>query len=96
MIAAANALMSLGKGTFEAMRGEDEDRQTKSRRFLEQVAREAEIEGMGRQARLDMSAKSADQEDRAEYWGTTIVRGLGVLLLIGLMAWIILSLLLQA
>ena len=78
------------------MRGEDKDRETESRRILEQVAREAEAEGMGRHARPDMSAEGADKEDWAEYWGTRIVRGLGVLLLIGLLAWMILSLLLQA
>ena len=51
---------------------------------------------MGRQARPVMSADDADKEDWTEIWGTRIVRGLGVLLLIGLLAWIVLSLLLQA
>ena len=78
------------------MVGEDKDRQAESRRILEQVAREAEIDGMGRQARPVMSADDADKEDWTEIWGTRIVRGLGVLLLIGLLAWIVLSLLLQA
>ena len=78
------------------MPGGDKDRQTESRRILEQVAREAEAEGMGRHARPEMSAEDADKDDWAEYWGTRIVRWLGVLLLVGLLAWIILSLLLQA
>ena len=76
------------------MRGEDKDRGTELRRILEQVAREAEFDG--RQARPVMSAEDADKEDWAEILGTRIVRWLRVLLLIGLLAWIVLSLLLRA
>ena len=84
------------------MGSENSEREAESRRILERVVREAEAGGtsavtrMARQARDHMGAEDTDKEDWAEYWGTRIVRGLGVLLLIGLLAWMILSLLLQA
>ena len=70
------------------MSGEDKDREAELRRILERVDLEAEV--MGRQARPDTSAEDADKEDRAQYWRKRIVWGLGVLLLIGLVAWMFL------
>jgi hypothetical protein len=77
------------------MSGEDRDREAESRRILARVAREAEADGASArtagQARHDRDAEEADKDDWAEYWGTRIGRGLGVVLLIGLLAWLILS-----
>jgi hypothetical protein len=78
------------------MGGEDAKRQAESRRILERIAREAEADGasarMATRGRGHADAENADNEDWAEYWGTKIGRGLGVVLLIGLLTWLIFTL----
>jgi hypothetical protein len=78
------------------MSGEDAKRQAESRRILERVAQEAEPDRaaarVAKRGRDHAGAEDADNEDWAEYWGTRIGRGLGVVLLIGLIAWLILFL----
>jgi len=78
------------------MSGEDAKRQAESRRILERLAREAEADGvparLARRGRDQPGAGDQDNEDWAEYWGTRIGRGLGVVLLVGLLIWIVLSL----
>jgi hypothetical protein len=74
------------------MNGDDKDRQAESRRILERVAREVEADGGSARARNDLRAEDADSEDWAEYWGARIGRGLGVILLIGLLVWLFLVL----
>jgi hypothetical protein len=78
------------------MSGDDAKRQAESRRILERVAREAEPDRAAareaKRGRDHASAGDTDDEDWVEYWGTRIGRGLGVVLLIGLIAWLILFL----
>jgi hypothetical protein len=74
------------------MSGDNEDRQAESRRILERIAGEADVDGASatkRPNRPVRTGEGADSEDWAEYWGTKIGRALGLLLLIGLLIWMI-------
>ena len=73
------------------------DRETESQRILDRVAREAEgggslISRTAQRVRGHMNAEDADKADWAEYWGTRIGRGLGILFVVGLLIWFILFL----
>lgn len=77
---------------------DDSREQDESRRIIERVAREAHSGSspavrMVRRARDHIAATDADRDDWAEYWGTRIGRIAGLLLMVGLIAWILLFLL---
>jgi hypothetical protein len=79
------------------MSGQDSDREAESRRILDRVSREAESGGSfvsrtAKRARDHMTAEDADKDDWAEYWGTRIGRGLGIVLLVCLLIWLFLFL----
>ncbi|MFU0507189.1 hypothetical protein [Pseudaminobacter sp. NGMCC 1.201702] len=77
------------------MADRDKDRSAESRRILERVRLEADSGGGSlisrgmRRARNHMTASDADPEDRIEYWGTRIGRILGLIICIGLLAWLL-------
>jgi hypothetical protein len=78
-----------------SMSNRDSDGKTESRRILDRVSREAESGGSfisrtAKHARDHMAAEDADKGDWAEYWGTRIGRGLGIVLLVCLLIWLIL------
>ncbi len=70
--------------------------ETESRRILARVSRAAESGGRSvddratRGARDHVLAADVEQNDWAEYWGTRIGRILGVVLVVGLIAWLVL------
>jgi hypothetical protein len=75
-----------------AERQEDE---SESHRILERVAREttpgsaAFIARTAKDARDRLAAADADRSDPIEYWGTRIGRMLGLIIAIGLLAWLV-------
>lgn len=74
------------------------ERRAESRRILERVSREAEsgghsaIDRAARRARDHVTAADVDRDDWIEHWGTRIGRALGLVLLAGLIAWLVLYL----
>lgn len=79
------------------MSSQHKDGKTESRRILDRVAREAEgggslISRTAQRVRGHMTAEDADKADWAEYWGTRIGRGLGILFVVALLVWFILFL----
>lgn len=75
----------------------NKDRENESKRILDRVAREAEgggslISRTSQRVRGHMTADDADKADWAEYWGTRIGRGLGILFVVCLLIWFILFL----
>jgi hypothetical protein len=73
---------------------ERHDSETESRRIFDRVARETDPAGhsfLSRKARGmrdHVTAADADRADPIEVWGTRIGRTLGLLLTLGLMAWL--------
>ncbi|UGY09963.1 hypothetical protein [Phyllobacterium pellucidum] len=66
---------------------------TESRRILERIERETAVHGnaiVGR-AKRHFSAQDADAADPIEIWGTRIGRLLGLLVLIAMFIWLIVS-----
>lgn len=79
------------------MNSQHKDGETESRRILDRVAREADgggslISRTAKRVRGHMVAEDADKADWAEYWGTRIGRGLGILFVVCLLIWFILFL----
>ena len=76
----------------------ESERKAESRRILERVSREAEsgghsaIDRAAKRARDHVTAVDVDRDDWVEYWGTRIGRMLGLLLLAGLIAWLVIYL----
>ncbi|MET3522564.1 hypothetical protein EN858_16135 [Mesorhizobium sp. M4B.F.Ca.ET.215.01.1.1] len=72
-----------------------QDSDTESRRILERVERETSPGGTSfitrtaKGARDHVSAADADRSDPIDYWGTRIGRVLGLLIAIGLLAWLV-------
>ena len=71
-----------------------QDDEKESRRILERVARETTPGGTfvtraAKDARDHMSAADADRSDPIEVWGTRIGRTLGLIIAIGLLAWLV-------
>jgi hypothetical protein len=75
---------------------ERQDSDRESRRILERVARETDPAGNSFVARSTKGvrdhiiAADADRADLIEVWGTRVGRTLGMLLTLGLMAWLVL------
>lgn len=73
----------------------DSDSQRESRRILDRVAREADssgfatlgsaVDAMRRQA----NAKTPHDVDPIEYWGTKIGRGLGLVITVAIIVWLV-------
>ena len=68
--------------------------EAESGRILDRVAKESDPSGSfairaTRKVQSHMRADDADQEDRAELWGTRIGRVIGVILLVVLAGWLI-------
>jgi len=74
---------------------ERRDDESEARRILERVARETEPGGASpvmraaKGARDHVMAVDADLSDPIEYWGTRIGRVLGLVIAIGLLAWLV-------
>ncbi|MDX8478299.1 hypothetical protein RFN28_07370 [Mesorhizobium sp. VK24D] len=74
---------------------ERRDDEKESRRILERVARETTPGGASfiartaRGARDHVTAADADRSDPIEVWGTRIGRTLGLIVAIGLLAWLV-------
>ncbi|AZO10733.1 MULTISPECIES: hypothetical protein [unclassified Mesorhizobium] len=74
---------------------ERRDDDTESRRILERVARETTPGGKSFIARTvkgahdRVTAADVDRSDPIEYWGTRIGRMLGLIIAIGLLAWLV-------
>ncbi|MDX8465553.1 hypothetical protein RFM26_07630 [Mesorhizobium sp. VK23B] len=74
---------------------ERRDDENESRRILERVARETAPGGASfvaraaKDARDHMTAADADRSDPIEVWGTRIGRTLGLIIAIGLLAWLV-------
>ena len=74
---------------------ERHDDEKESRRILERVARETTPGGTtfvaraAKDARDHMSAADADRSDPIEVWGTRVGRTLGLIIAIGLLAWLV-------
>ncbi|CDX25547.1 conserved hypothetical protein [Mesorhizobium sp. ORS 3324] len=71
-----------------------DDDEKESRRILERVARETVpgasfIARAAKGARDHVAAADADRSDPIEYWGTRIGRTLGLVVAIGLLAWLV-------
>ncbi|MEW6633606.1 MAG: hypothetical protein AB1440_22275 [Pseudomonadota bacterium] len=72
-----------------------QDDEKESRRILERVAREtapggtAFVARAAKGARDHVNAADADRSDPIEYWGTRIGRTLGLVIAIGLLAWLV-------
>ncbi|CAN7194257.1 hypothetical protein [Mesorhizobium sp. LjNodule214] len=68
---------------------------TESRRILERVEQETAPGGnsfvarTAKGARDHVTAADADRADPIEIWGTRIGRGLGLIIAIGLLAWLV-------
>jgi hypothetical protein len=72
------------------------DDESESRRILERVARETVPGGAAsfvartaKDARDRVTAADVDRADPIEYWGTRIGRTLGLIVAIGLLAWLV-------
>ena len=71
------------------------DDDSESRRILERVARETTPGGASfiartaKGARDHVAAADADRSDPIEVWGTRIGRTLGLIIAIGLLAWLV-------
>ncbi|RWL95889.1 MAG: hypothetical protein E5X80_32785 [Mesorhizobium sp.] len=74
---------------------ERRDDESEARRILERVARETAPGGASfitrtaRSARDHVTAADADRSDPIEVWGTRIGRTLGLIIAIGLLAWLV-------
>lgn len=74
---------------------ERRDDETESRRILERVARETTPGGASFVARAakdahdHVTAADADRSDPIEVWGTRVGRTLGLIIAIGLLAWLV-------
>ncbi|WP_192249658.1 hypothetical protein [Mesorhizobium silamurunense] len=74
---------------------ERRDDENESRRILERVARETAPGGTSfvaraaKDARDHVTAADTDRSDPIEYWGTRIGRTLGLIIAIGLLAWLV-------
>ncbi|RWD48185.1 MAG: hypothetical protein EOS36_31620 [Mesorhizobium sp.] len=74
---------------------ERQDDENESRRILERVARETTPGGVSfvaraaKDARDHVTAADADRSDPIEVWGTRIGRTLGLIIAIGLLAWLV-------
>ena len=66
----------------------DEERRAESRRIIGRVGAESDA-SMATRVRDHMAGRDADEKDWAELWGTRIGRGLGAILLIYLVWWIV-------
>lgn len=76
------------------MNSKDEKNEAESRRILQRVSQESDPGGSliartARRARDHINAEDADKGDWAEYWGTRIGRGLGIGLVVLVVAWFI-------
>ncbi|MEO5756511.1 MAG: hypothetical protein ABIQ51_06610 [Mesorhizobium sp.] len=75
-----------------------QDSDKESRRILERIASETDPSGTSfvaraaKGARDHVSAADADRSDPIEIWGTRVGRVIGLLLALGLMAWLVLFL----
>lgn len=70
------------------MNHRDKDAEAESRRIINRVGAETEA-SMTQRAKNHMAGRDADENDRAELWGTRIGRWLGLALLIYLVWWLI-------
>lgn len=75
----------------------DIDAEAELRRIPERPAGERQggdslLARKARDARDHVTAADVDRADKIEYWGTRIGRMLGILLVLGLMAWMVLFL----
>ncbi|RWA62861.1 hypothetical protein EN836_30550 [Mesorhizobium sp. M1C.F.Ca.ET.193.01.1.1] len=74
---------------------ERRDDENESRRILERIERETAPGGASfiaraaKGARDRVTAADADRSDPIEYWGTRIGRTLGLIIAIGLLAWLV-------
>jgi hypothetical protein len=74
---------------------ERQDSDTEARRILERVERETSPGGTSfiartaKGARDHVNAADANRSDPIEYWGTRIGRVLGLVIAIGLLAWLV-------
>lgn len=78
------------------MNQRNEERESESRRILDRVSREADsgggrsvIDRAANRARDHLGAADVDRGDWAEYWGTRIGRTIGIVFLVGLVAWLV-------
>lgn len=70
------------------MAGRKDDGDLESQRIIRRVGQESEP-SMAQRVRSHMAGEDADQNDRAEVWGTRLGRALGLALLIYLLYWLI-------
>jgi hypothetical protein len=66
----------------------DKEREAESRRIIGRVDAETDAT-MVQRARNHMAGRDADENDKAELWGTRVGRWLGLALLIYLVWWLI-------
>lgn len=77
---------------------DDAERQAESKSILDRIKREAGSDaatflgGTARRTGEHLAAHDADPDDRIELWGTRIGRMLGLVIMIGLFVWLILTL----
>lgn len=77
------------------MNSRKDDSETESRRILDRIAKESAAGGQSflarraDRARDHLSGADIDPDDRIELWGTRIGRGLGLIVTIVLVLWLI-------
>lgn len=97
MIGHANAVDSGGTRIL-SVADRDKDGSVESRRILDRIAREADSSGSSlvsrtvRRARDHVSAADVDDSDWIDHLGTRIGRVLGLVICVGLLAWLVIFL----
>ena len=97
MIGHANAVDSGGTRIL-SVADRDKDGSAESRRILDRIAREADSSGSSlvsrtvRRARDHVSAADVDDSDWIDHLGTRIGRVLGLVICVGLLAWLVMFL----
>lgn len=76
----------------------DDDSELEARRILDRVEKESSADAslIGRgtdRLRSHLSAGDVDQTDRIEVWGTRVGRGIGFLITLAIIGWLLLYLL---
>jgi hypothetical protein len=97
VIGHANAVDSGGTRIL-SVADRDKDGSVESRRILDRIAREADSSGSSlvsrtvRRARDHVSAADVDDSDWIDHLGTRIGRVLGLVICVGLLAWLVIFL----